>query len=188
MIVGIDFGTCYSTVAIMTGMLPDATYVRDSTGMGMPTLFMYSRQSGKELFGEQCETAEAWAHSDDVIRHIKRKIRENPANLETTVSSGGRQFTYKHIIGEYLRFLIDEAKKGAEFSGNFIDTDIEEITITVPVGISVGQMMASEYNSFIKKTVMEVLNLPEENVHVLQEPVGAAISYLYNKGAQSDFD
>ncbi len=43
MIVGIDFGTCFSSVAIMNGLIPVTTCVKDTTGVGIPTLFMYSR-------------------------------------------------------------------------------------------------------------------------------------------------
>lgn len=52
MIVGIDFGTCYSSAAIMSGLIPVTNYMKtDTTGMGIPSLFMYSAEEGRELYG-----------------------------------------------------------------------------------------------------------------------------------------
>ena len=50
MIIGIDFGTCYSSAAIMNGLIPVTTFIKDSTGMGIPSLFMYSEEKDRELY------------------------------------------------------------------------------------------------------------------------------------------
>ncbi len=188
MIVGIDFGTCFSSVAIMNGHIPVTTYVKDTTGVGIPSLFMFSRELNTELYGEDCLTGDAFDHEGDIVRHMKRTVRENPDDLCSKVKSGGKEYTIGEVIEKYLAFLISEAKKGAVKSGEFSNTDIEAITVTAPVGISKGAMMASEYNKLLQDTVMRITGLGKDRVSVIHEPVGAAISYLYSEDIRSHYD
>ncbi len=188
MIVGIDFGTCFSSVAIMNGLIPVTTCVKDTTGVGIPTLFMYSRSQNKELYGEECLTGEAFRHEEDIVRNMKRIVRENFDNMDKTVISGGREYSVKEIIEKFLAYLISEVKKGAVKSGEFKNTEIEEITITAPVGIAQGQMLATDYNRFIQEAVMKITGLSREHVRILQEPVSAAISYLYGEDVRQHYD
>ncbi len=187
MIIGIDFGTCYSCAAIMNGLIPVTTFTRD-TGMGIPSLFMYSKASDQELYGNDCDTPEAFQHSEDIIRYMKRTVREDPANLDRKVVSGGREYTISQVIEKYLTFLINEVKTSAIRSGEFRNNEIEAVTITAPVGIAAGQMMASEYNRLIQETIMRITGLQKDDVRVLQEPVAAAISYLYSEDVRTHYD
>ena len=186
--IGIDFGTCYSSVAIMYGHTPVTTCVKDTTGVGVPSLFMYSSETHRELYGEQCKTAEAFRHSEDIVRYMKRMVREDNNNLETRIMSGGQEYLLREIIEKYIAFLISEAKKGAADFGEFANTEIEEITITAPVGIAEGQMMASEYNRLLMEVVGKITGLSEDHIHVLMEPVAAAISYLYSQNTRHHYD
>ena len=99
MIIGIDFGTCYSSAAIMNGLIPVTTFIKDSTGMGLPSLFMYSKEKDREMYGEECETGDAFRHSADIIRYMKRTVREDPANLERTVSRPAPR--WQRRLGDY---------------------------------------------------------------------------------------
>ena len=189
MIIGIDFGTCYSTAAIMNGFIPVTTFMKnDTTGMGIPSLFMYSEEENKERFGEECASGYAFRHPEDVVRYMKRTVRENNANITKTVMSGGNEYTIQQIIEKYLTFLISEIKRAAIDSGEYANTEIEAITITAPVGISSGQMMASDYNKFIRDAVMKITGLDADCVGVLQEPVAAAISYLYSENIRAHYE
>lgn len=188
MIIGIDFGTCYSSAAIMSGLIPVTNFIRDSTGMGIPSLFMYSSEDGRELYGEQCKTPYAYNHASDVIRYMKRTVREDPANLGRRVVSGGQEYTLSQVINKFLAYLISEVKTAAVRSGEYENSDIEAVTITAPVGIADGQMMASEYNRLIQETVMDICGLPRDRVRVIQEPVAAAISYLYSEDIRTHYD
>lgn len=188
MIIGIDFGTCYSSAAIMNGLIPVTTFIRDSTGMGIPSLFMFSEEKNEELYGEACETGYAFRHSADIVRYMKRTVREDPANLERTVTSGGREYTLSQVIEKYLTYLIGEIREAAIRSGEYSNSNIEAVTITAPVGIASGQMMASEYNKLLQDAVMRITGLPKENVRILQEPVAAAISYLYSEDIRTHYD
>ena len=189
MIIGIDFGTCFSSAAIMSGLIPVTNYMkRDTTGMGIPSLFMYNADKDMEMYGEDCATGEAYRHASDIVRYMKRTVREDPANMGRTITSGGREYTIQQVIEKYLTFLVSEIKMAAVRSGEFENTDIEAVTITAPVGISSGQMMATDYNRFLRETMMRITGLGEDKVRILQEPVAAAISYLYSEDIRKRYE
>lgn len=187
MIVGIDFGTCYSSAAIMNGLIPVSNIVKDSSGMGIPSLFMFSKSQNRELFGEQCLTG-AVLRETDVVRNMKTLVREDPSSLGRTVTTGGRTYTVGEVIEKFLGYLMREIRTAAERSGEYESTEIEAVTITAPVGISGGQMMASEYNRLIRDAVCRITGLEEDDVRVLQEPVAAAISYLYSEDLRRHYE
>ena len=189
MIIGIDFGTYFSSAAIMSGLIPVTNYMkRDTTGMGIPSLFMYNADKDMEMYGEDCATGEAYRHASDIVRYMKRTVREDPANMGRTITSGGKQYTIQQVIEKYLTFLVSEIKMAAVRSGEFENTDIEAVTITAPVGISSGQMMATDYNRFLRETMMRITGLGEDKVRILQEPVAAAISYLYSEDIRKRYE
>lgn len=188
MIIGIDFGTCFSCVAFMNGFIPVTNYIDDPNKTGIPTLFMYSRMLNKELYGYECLSSEAAMNSADVVRNLKRMIRENPNNLNATVISGGKSYTIKDIVKKYLMYLIAQAKSAGIRSGEFSNTNIEYITITAPVGIADGQMTATDYNKLLVDTITEITGLDKSMVSVLQEPVAAAISYLYSENIKKKYN
>lgn len=186
-IVGIDFGTCYTSAAVMTGFLPVTTYLKDTTGMGVPSLFMYSEEEQMELFGEDCLTGTAFRHPNDVIRNMKRMVREDPESLNKTIKSGGRSYTLGDVIKKYVAFILDEVKNRVEQSGEFESSQIAGVAITAPVGIASGQMMATDYNRFLQDAVMEITGLDKRRVMVFQEPVAGAISYLYSEDVRKKY-
>ncbi len=182
MIIGIDFGTCFSSVAIMNGSKPVTNYMKDPNRTGTPTLFMYSKDMKKELFGYECLSGEGLTHSSDIVRYIKRDVRNNPNNLTKTVTSGDKDYPIHTVLEKYLTYLLGEARTAANRSGDFIETyeqNFESVTITAPVGIAGGQMTATDYNQLIRDIVVKVTGLPKDKVFVLEEPIAAAISYLY---------
>ena len=188
MIIGIDFGTCFSSAAIMNGLIPVTTYVKDSTGEGIPSLFMYSAEKNMEMYGEECTTGEAFRHSSDIVRYMKRTIRENPENIGLKVTSGGRDFAICEVIEKYLTYLVSKIREGAIKSGEFSNNEIDAVTITAPVGIASDSMMASEYNKLLQDCMCRITGLPKEKVRILQEPVAAAISYLYSEDVRTHYD
>ncbi len=178
MIIGIDFGTCYSSVAVMEGTIPKAGAVGGARGV--PTLFMYSSLQNRELYGEDCNLMEAWDHPGEVVRNMKRRIREDPGSLGTDVESNGRRFLLRDVVKGYLGYLISYVKAaGTEFSG---PKEIEYATITVPVGIKSGSMMATDYIESIRDILAEAAGLSEDRVSVISEPEAAALSYLWGVG------
>ncbi len=185
MIIGIDFGTCFSSVSVMSGMVPDNSFLRDETGMGMPTVFLFDAEKGAEVFGNDCESPEYYRRSGDIVRYVKRTIREDESVLGSRVVSGGRSFTYSDIIEHYIGFLIREVRRGAEASGSVANTEVEAVAVTVPVAIAGGKMMAVSYNRVVHDAVQNVTGLPDDRIFILEEPVAAALSYIYTNGAAS---
>ena len=188
MIIGIDFGTCFSSVTMMNGDTPQSNWIHDPNGTGIPSVFMYSATRQKELYGYECiSDAESLEHSKDVIQYLKRMVRENPDNLSKTVMSGGKAFEVRSILEKYLTYVIAEAERAAENSGEFPNPKIEEVVITVPIGISSGQMAATDYNQLLVDTIAKIRGLPKNKIHILNEPVAAAIAYLYQENIRAKF-
>lgn len=187
MIVGIDFGTCFSSAAIMNGLIPVTNYASD-TAEGIPSLFMYSKDLGKELYGSECRGREGTENEADVVRYMKRQIRENPDSLVNTVVSGGMEYTLGEIIEKYLTYLVSEVRRGARDSGEFKSDVIDAVTVTAPVGIAKGQMMASDYNRLLQDMMCRITGLDSDRVFIVQEPVAAAISYLYSNDIRRRYD
>lgn len=180
--IGIDFGTCFSSVAYMNGTEVKGDLLDQEHGKGIPTLFMYSKKRG-EVYGYACRGAQ---NDSDVIRYIKTIIRENPNDLDKSIQSGGKNYKIRDIVKKYLTFLLNLAEnKTVEYGLN--DTKIESVTITAPVGIDNGKMAATDYNELMKETVMEITGLDCDHVYVLEEPVAAAISYLYGRNVDMKY-
>lgn len=55
MIIGIDFGTCFSCIAYMNSFRAQSL-IADEDRLGIPTIFMYSKRSDKELYGYECSS------------------------------------------------------------------------------------------------------------------------------------
>lgn len=193
MIIGIDFGTCFSSIAVMQGLRPVDNIVDDyeqryaNTSLGIPTLFMFSDDEGKELYGINCLKANP-TENPEVIKYMKRKVREDPENIDRPCPSGGNEYLLRDVIEKYVSYLIKTVKESAISNGNFDNTDIEAMTITTPIGISSGQMMATDYNRLIKETMVNITGLPDKDVHIIAEPVAAAISYLYESDLKKKID
>lgn len=188
MLVGIDFGTCFSSAAIMSGAIPVTNFIKDASGLGIPSAFMYSEAKGKELYGDECFTGDSVGHEGDIIRYMKRTVRENPGNLQLKVASGGQEYTIEQVIEKYLTYLVSRIRTAAIDSGEFQNSDIDAVTITAPVGIASGQMMASEYNKLLKDAMVKITGLREDRVNVIHEPVAAAIAYLYSEDIRKHYE
>ncbi|MBQ7761450.1 MAG: Hsp70 family protein [Clostridia bacterium] len=180
MIIGIDFGTCFSSIAIMNGLIPVTTFGSSTDARGIPTLFMFSKAFNTELYGTDCEIGEAVVNSKEVIRYMKKIVRQNPNNLNATVRSNGKDYTIKEVLKKYLAFLLAKAKDNARRTGEITNLDFERIAITAPVGIAEGQMTATDYNQLLVDTVVEITGIDKKKVNIIQEPVGAAMAYLYS--------
>ncbi len=187
MIVGIDFGTCFSSAAIMSGLIPVTNYASD-TNEGIPSLFMFSKETGKELYGIDCTKREAVENEDDVVRYMKRLVRADPDSLGTTIVSGGQEYTVAQVIEKFLTYLVAKVRKGAMDSGEFQDDRIEALAVTAPVGIAKGQMMASDYNKLLQEMMGRITGLDADRISVVLEPVAAAISYLYSADIRKHYD
>lgn len=193
MIVGVDFGTCFSSIAVMDGkiakdnMAGDLEQILGNTSLGIPSLFMYSKEQKQEVYGVGCTIANPH-ENPEVIKYMKREVRRDPDNIKRIYESGGRKFILEDIIGKYVMYLVQSVKKQAAETGNVDNTDIEVLTITKPVGIAEGQMMATDYSRLLKDKMIEITGLNPSKIHLIDEPVAAAISYLYEQDINKKID
>ena len=173
--IGIDFGTCFSSIGFMNGRRPVTNILDDRNNSGIPTLFMYSKSKNEELYGYDCTTFEAIINNKDVVRYMKKMVRDNPNNLNKIVTSGGKNFTIREILKKYLKYLIAQSQVAATKSFEFESSYIENITITTPVAISSGSMTSTDYKQLLVDTIKEITGLDYSNINVVEEPVAAAI-------------
>lgn len=193
MIVGVDFGTCFSSIAVMDGKIPkdnmagDLEQVLGNTALGIPSLFMYSKEQKREIYGAGCLVANPH-ENPDVIKYMKREVRKDPQNIGMKYPTGGREYLLEDIIGKYVMYLVKSVKDEIANSGDVSNTDIEVLTITKPVGIAEGQMMAADYSKLLKDKMVEITGLNPKKIHLLDEPVAAAIAYLYEQDLRRKID
>ncbi len=181
MILGIDFGTCFSLIAVKNNEDDNLVKCNHIPGCdsGVPTVFGYS--SGQPKYGFDCR------NEREVIKYIKKIIRENPTQINReTISIGDKSFSASHILKGFLDSIIRKTIAGVQQDFDIINqTVVEAVAITAPVGIANGQMLATEYNALLKRTVKEITGLSDDKVYVLEEPVAGAISYLQARGDMS---
>ena len=167
---GIDFGTCYSFASALSADLP-ISLVRQDCPTGIPTIFAYDN-NGVEKFGREAEELE-YGNPALVVRNIKRQIREFPERLAVnTEHLYLGEFTARQIIEKLLAYIINYAKsyyREQHLSDNF---EVEEICVAVP------ETFSTLYKEVIKEAVKNILSLPDNKIHIILEPVAAAISYL----------
>ncbi len=180
MIVGIDFGTCYSSVAVMVGEVPFTDFIKDTTGLGVPS--QYLQLEGKEYFGEECESGSLLQHRGEIIDKMKKKVRMNPNNIDKFYKCGNRQLRLREIIEKYIGYLLKETRKSVENDPSIENKEIEEITIAAPVGIANGKLSSTDYRSILIEIIQKLLpQLNINKIHVIDEPAAAAVSYLYGE-------
>ena len=110
--------TCDEADALIAG-LEDILADLESGRSGIPTLFSYSAELRKDCFGRECLGYAASVNGGkDVIKYMKRLVRENAGNINKTVTSGGKTFTIKEVVEKYIEYLIRQAHMNAEESGD----------------------------------------------------------------------
>ncbi len=181
MIIGIDFGSCYSSVAVMMSDNPVTSIVKSNSELGIPSIFLHFE--GKLRYGDDCLLGDASLHRRDCIEQMKREVRANPDNIDKLYTSGGKDFLLSEIIRGYLKYILDKTVESARKDSSFDDDEeIEEVTITVPVGTENGHTSSSKYREILESTIISITGLDKEHVHIIEEPWAAAIAYLYKDG------
>ena len=173
---GIDLGNCNSSVQINVGQ---GVIMDLDKAQGVPTLFMHNKETGKNHFGEECQNqAYAFAHREDVVRYIKTKARNEPNKLNTpgTIVSGGESYSIREVIKLYLEHLISRAQESSRQM--FSNDTLESLCITAPATSGHKMMLSTEYRNLLIEILSEITGLSEERIHVISEPVAAAIHYF----------
>lgn len=190
---GIDFGTCYSFMATMIGTDVRTTLV-DNADMysGIPTLFMHTNSTN--YFGRDA-LERCIIYPSDYIKEIKRDVRSKPERItldtEFTYPErgklGGKSFKAERIVELFIAYLVDTAKKNAKAQGIVGSDIIDEITITTPVGLNSDSTVIEAtalYNEMMLRVAKKVTGITDDSrVHVLGEPVAAAMYNLYKNSS-----
>ena len=175
----IDFGTCFSLPMLRVGgMIFDFERAE-----GIPTLYMYNPDEGKDIFGYECKNGRyALYHPGDVIRNVKTLLRTNPSLIDNpnAVVSGGKSFSYREIVKKYLAYLIDKAKENSKRMAN--DDSLQGICITAPVSSGTNMMLSTEYRRMLEDVIEEITGLEKDKIFVIGEPEAAGLHYFYGDG------
>lgn len=195
---GIDFGTCFSSVAVLGPKNDpiDVTFKRDVLGTGMPSVLAID--NGRPVCGFTCEQRNTISDARK-IRNLKKQIRtskdgdplDRPPDESAAVAEY-RDYTRSDLLGFYLQNLLESAISGIRDQGSIDDDDrIDGITITVPVGLGYQKTMRTSYVDTLIAQLETVLGckqvkdlLPQQGrvgkvkITTLAEPVAAALAYL----------
>ena len=175
MILGIDFGTCFSHVSIIlkNGELKDDIVKSDNGSSDIPSKYLYV--DGKDYYGDECEVSSIRnKHHKEITERFKMDLLNGRAKR---VIRNGVAISYEDVLKKYLGYLIKRTKESLEENG--LDCNIDCIAITVPSARSeYGESSAAEYSDIIKKSIHEITELDDKYIVVIQEPTAAAYSYL----------
>ena len=176
MILGIDFGTCFSSVSVMKGLSPVNAIVDDFNGLGIPSEFLY--HDSKNYYGLECRTGNALAYRADIVTNMKKMVRQR-SDTNISFEIDGKIFSLREIIKGYLSYLIKQATISIRNNPAFnISTELEGIAITVPAGTSRVKTAAADYARLLFDIVKEITGLDDDRISIIDEPSAAAISYL----------
>lgn len=184
-VLSLDGGTT-NTVGAAMNLIGSTPYnvLRD----GFPSVFIFSKEEHRELYGKQCLNSKAALDNpEDVIRSIKTLIRKSPKAMDLVVTSGGNQFTLRDILKGLISCAISEMQKRIRQMPEIENPLIKGITVTVPVGTDSEKLTATDYNEFMKEIVANASGLKEDQVYIIEEPVAAAIGYLYKDSIHKEY-
>lgn len=189
---GIDFGTCFSFMATMIGSDVRTTLVDDvDKYSGIPTLFMHTKQNqdyyGRDAFNRLKDNPQ------DCIKEIKKDIRIHPERITPAATYkypplGEQYYKPETIVELFIKYLIETAKKNARAQGIVDCNDIDEITITAPVGLN-SDYKAKEatalYNEMLIRVAKKTTGINDNSrIHILGEPIAAAMYNIRKHNAE----
>ena len=213
MILGIDFGTTNSMIAIAKGKKkPEVeSYNLFSNSFlytydGIPSLVAIGPNDelyyGFDALRIRDEEINKIDSEYDIISSLKTKIR-NATDFKSAAVNDAKvvnafSYSYKELLEGFLKYLIDIATGKIEIPGfpinpkllKEVGSNIEEVTITAPVGNPVTEfnggsdgrsMSSTTYKEYLLGILTKVTGLPSEKVHVLEEPCAAAIAARHSK-------
>ena len=185
-VLSIDGGTT-NTVGAAMNLKGSISYnvLRD----GFPSVFIFSEDEHRELYGMKCLNSKAAIDNpEDVIRSIKTLIRKSPKAMDLVVTSGGKQFKLRDILKGLISCAISEMQNRIRQMPEIENPLLKGIAVTVPVGTDSEKLTATDYNEFMKETVANASGLRGDLVHIIEEPVAAAIGYLYKDSIYKEYD
>lgn len=165
--IGIDFGTTFTSaswVNPVTGFPEAITFLNAVDKCKIPSI-VYFTPNGMPLVGYapymQIENANTAADRETVHRNavtsIKRKMQRN---------GSFRGHSHVEIISLIIRHVVEEAKRVCNFP-----TPPDSLVITHPV------VFAEWQKNMLKEAAVKA-GFSEKKIHLLEEPVSAALAYV----------
>ncbi len=206
MYLGIDFGTCFSSVAVLDGggrAITNGVLYGDGQNTGMPTVMAKSPYMGLPIIcGFDCEQDDGISEQDK-IRYIKKQIRKQTTSdpmiqrPDEKEFDAGFRYTRADLVNYFLTELLRNAIRNIQQTG-LVDNckQVEGITITVPAGLGTTgnvnrhhEMRANYSKALIecvkfalkRREIQELLTKQGNltcKVNTIAEPVAAAIAFL----------
>lgn len=171
-VIGVDFGTCYSSAGFINGDRVMALVPREERNVRrVPSVFFHDRK--RTLTGSRAALAGA-LYPQFVVEAVKKKLEEPFFVLDD------REYEPEEIVREILRYLIAGAEQSLreEFHSQEADENPDkplEIVITVPVKFSEPRkkMIRDAAQGIVLESGRKV-----KVIAVIAEPVAAAVEYL----------
>ncbi len=153
---GIDFGTCYTSAALMVNKVLKPIKEPLKHNYSFPSSIFVTSE-GEILIGEAAENRRQ-KNSNCYRRNFKRDLNE-----KIPLIIGEFEFSYDQIIGKILGKLKSEAEI-------MVNQSLTSVVLTVP----------AEYQNYKRKIMKKAAyEAGFTQVHLLDEPVAAAIYYNY---------
>ena len=156
--VGIDLGTTYSCIAVIDPATKNPVIVKNyEEEETTPSVVLYKPDTDEFIVGKDAKDNREF-YPDTCYESIKRHMGEDGFILNVN----GESMTPQHISSKILIKIISDFK---EF---YNDYDMESVTITCP----------AYFNNVQKEATKQAGTLAGfKNVHILEEPIAASLSY-----------
>ena len=168
--IGIDLGTSFSSASWINPStnMPEIIIFNENGSAKIPSVVFFP-QNGEPLVGQgpyqQVENVSGMSPDDrnmvlqSTVFSIKRKMKRNGK-----IYAGTRSYTHTEVISLILSKIREEAIKSCHFND-----ELTEVTITYPV-------VFEEWKKDMLKEA--AIGAGFTNVHLLEEPVSAAIGFI----------
>jgi len=166
-VIGIDFGTCFSSVYFIHGDQYMPLTPRGEKSM-IPTVFYHDDKQGS-LSGKPALRA-GRNKPAGLSEYIKRRYKEQNILL------GDTSFSPEEIVSQIIRYLIQGARESLQ---NQYHLDASELSAVLTIPVTYGEEW--------KKMLIHALQETGVKVHaVIQEPVAAAVCFLEENRSSND--
>lgn len=190
-ILGIDLGTtkCVACVCLGNEFVEIPPVSGRFGGMTILPSVFFQPSSGGPVVGEDALSEAGFdpQFRGQVIRNVKRSMKHNfPEGIKPAKKfrSGNRDFTPAEISSHFLRVLREAAQRETDrlkarpsASGLAWNNWLDEVVITVPAYFSPVERRAT-------REAARLAGFPEAGVHLLDEPVAAALSERIHEQTQ----
>lgn len=163
-IIGIDFGTSFSQVAIKNNGV--VSRICDAGNYGVPSLFFYSAAEG-ELVGKRAKD-QATFEPENLVKEVKMSLNDK-------FTLDAKEYSAKEIVSKIYGALVSKANERGPVQ--IVDFNLGGIVITHPAEFKMPEV------NLLKDAAENCLGASADPIKVvgtIKEPVAAALTYFEN--------